>query len=670
MPSERIDIAITAKNNASAALKQVQTDLHGLDAAAKTASQGLAAITAGAGIAGIVALGQQFVQLGQEGAQVERVAASFEELARSVGQSSSKMLATLQSASSGTVASYDLMLAANRAMMLGVADSSEEMGVLMQIAADRARLLGLSTTEAFDRLVAGLGRGSALILDDLAITVSAAEANDRYAASLGKTADALTEAEKKQALINQVISDAAQSVSNQADIVDDAAARFERAAAATADARARLAQEAAESTAAGAQFWADILQGALNYFDATQQLIGVEQRATGEISSFNEAAARQAVEAARAAGGIAQLTDKTHDADNAYRMLYSSVMSARAALDAIADTAASTARGIALGAAHAIGAADAYSLYGELTDDLVEYSDTLRLAGFEEDKIAFLVQARGDAMSRQYTKMYAVTRATAAEIPKISEEYQKLQSAIEGVLSSALSLSDIGSADIIEQALGRQDSVNEAARRMADLAVKGWESPWVEYFRTQFPGLWAEAFRGTEGGGDIRAQAAELLRQFEQGLRPELINRELVKERVRAMLIGDANMATMARGIAGELAAELNIPLTEALSRAQGALGVAGGGGSLADGFAQGAIGQIEDSNTGVVVVDTFVSQMRGVFARIEQAGRDAGEVWGRGFQATVEAGVPPGLIALLTDLVTPAVAAGLARQQSLTTPQ
>jgi hypothetical protein len=97
------------------------------------------------------------------------------------------------------------MLAANRAMVLGVADNTEEFTELMEIARDRARAMGLTIEQAFNDIVTGIGRGSPLILDNLGLVIDQVAANEDYASSLGKTADALTEEEKKQALLNAVL---------------------------------------------------------------------------------------------------------------------------------------------------------------------------------------------------------------------------------------------------------------------------------------------------------------------------------------------------------------------------------------------------------------------------------------------------------------------------------
>jgi hypothetical protein len=85
------------------------------------------------------------------------------------------------------------MLSANKAMSLGVADSTDEFTTLMEIARVKAKNMGLSTTQAFNDIVTGLGRSSPLILDNLGITINATEAQEEYAKALGKTASELTE---------------------------------------------------------------------------------------------------------------------------------------------------------------------------------------------------------------------------------------------------------------------------------------------------------------------------------------------------------------------------------------------------------------------------------------------------------------------------------------------
>jgi len=137
--------------------------------------------------------------------ETQSIRIAFENLASGAGQSSDELLKSLKSASKGAISEYDLMLSANKAMVLGVATNSEQFSSLMEVARDRARAMGLTTTQAFNDIVTGIGRGSRMILDNLGIIVSLETANEDYAQSLGKTSSALTEDEKKQALLNAVL---------------------------------------------------------------------------------------------------------------------------------------------------------------------------------------------------------------------------------------------------------------------------------------------------------------------------------------------------------------------------------------------------------------------------------------------------------------------------------
>ncbi|MCK9520187.1 MAG: hypothetical protein M0R74_14360, partial [Dehalococcoidia bacterium] len=166
----------------------------------------------GFGAATLVALGAMTnVAMG-----VDQTRGAFEGLAEQAGVSGDEILAALKKASAGTISENDLMLAANRAMVLGVAENTDQFSALMEIARDRARVMGSSTTDAFNDIVTGIGRGSPLILDNLGILVNLTEANEEYAKSLGKTAKELSEADKQQALLNAVIKQGQSTIDQQA----------------------------------------------------------------------------------------------------------------------------------------------------------------------------------------------------------------------------------------------------------------------------------------------------------------------------------------------------------------------------------------------------------------------------------------------------------------------
>ena len=127
-------------------------------------------------------------------------------------------------------------------MLLGVADSTEEMVALMDVARARSQAMGTTTAEAFSDLVVGLGRGSTAILDNLGIMLDADTVNREYAESIGKTVGELTNQEKKQALVNAVLRESADLVRANEAAGDDAASNFERMDAAITNAKVALGE--------------------------------------------------------------------------------------------------------------------------------------------------------------------------------------------------------------------------------------------------------------------------------------------------------------------------------------------------------------------------------------------------------------------------------------------
>lgn len=238
-----VQLDITALNNASPVIKQVAADVQGLEQSAKGAGEGAAgasgeldtmamsAKSLGAAVAvvttGLTAMVTVF-QWGEIAAGNERLVTSGEQLAESYGGSLDSILASVKETSLGTVSEMDIIASSNKAMMLGVSADAEELGNLMEIAALRGRAMGISTTQAFDDMVRGIGRMSPMILDNLGIVVDAEGTYARYATSIGKTASELTRAEKIQALLNKVLEEGNQMLEESGGLAEDNAAHYER----------------------------------------------------------------------------------------------------------------------------------------------------------------------------------------------------------------------------------------------------------------------------------------------------------------------------------------------------------------------------------------------------------------------------------------------------------
>lgn len=160
-------------------------------------------VAAAAAIAGSIMAINKAVDMAAVGSKLEKQSAAFENLAASAGTSSVKMLESLRKASQGMIAEADLIGAAGKAMLMNI--NPAEISKLMEIAAATSKSTGQTITEAFNDITLGVARQSKMILDNLGIIVDVDRANQDYAKSLGKAADALTDAEKRQAFMNSVM---------------------------------------------------------------------------------------------------------------------------------------------------------------------------------------------------------------------------------------------------------------------------------------------------------------------------------------------------------------------------------------------------------------------------------------------------------------------------------
>lgn len=172
---------------------------------------------------------------------------AFDGLANQMGGNADEILGSISRASSGTISEMDMMASASRGMMLGLGADAETWGQLTEVARLRARAMGLDTTQALNDITTGIGRQSTLILDNLGILVDLETAYEDYAESIGKSSDSLSDSEKKQALLNQVIGEGQEMLEAQGPIVDNAADAWRELEAAWKDAKSAAAEAVAES---------------------------------------------------------------------------------------------------------------------------------------------------------------------------------------------------------------------------------------------------------------------------------------------------------------------------------------------------------------------------------------------------------------------------------------
>jgi len=295
-----LKLIISVLNKASGDINKVKKDIEGLGTAGKNAEGGLKALGSGISAAWKVSMGaaasiaavagsvKLLTDAAQEGAAFQRMEEASGSLAASLNTDMDDILSSLQGASLGMVSDFDLMQAASRAMMLGVSADAGELSQLMEVAALRGRAMGLSTTQAFNDIVTGIGRASPLILDNLGIVVDAEARYQAYANSVGKTAEELSKAEKTQALLNGVLESSKGLLEATGGLTVDNAGKWEQLSASQKNYFDAVKSDLADATSWWADYWTAVFTDKKEAFDLNE--IWDQARELGLITAEIQAA--------------------------------------------------------------------------------------------------------------------------------------------------------------------------------------------------------------------------------------------------------------------------------------------------------------------------------------------------------------------------------------------
>lgn len=181
----------------------------GLVGALRSAPAQIAAV--GAAVAAMTAAAAAFWNTIERGGKVSAMRQSFEALSGGSEQARARIDA-IRKSTGGLVTDMEAMQAANKAMLLDLGLTDAQMGDLAATATVLGRAMGQDANKSLDDLITALGRSSPMILDNLGLSVKLGEAHEAYARALGKTADELTDAEKKQAFMNAAMDAASAKV--------------------------------------------------------------------------------------------------------------------------------------------------------------------------------------------------------------------------------------------------------------------------------------------------------------------------------------------------------------------------------------------------------------------------------------------------------------------------
>lgn len=196
-----VAIVIKAIDNYSSKFKQLQKDLK-----KQTTSLGkLNKVLAFSGI-GYSALAIAATSFGVEATKAAmKMELAQQQFNLQLGETADIMMTDLRKASQGMVSDFELINSANRALALGI--DQNQLPKLLESATARAKVMGITTTQAFNDIATGVGRQSRLILDNLGIIIDLEEAYKEYSEETGVAVDAMDDFQKKTAMVNAILKD-------------------------------------------------------------------------------------------------------------------------------------------------------------------------------------------------------------------------------------------------------------------------------------------------------------------------------------------------------------------------------------------------------------------------------------------------------------------------------
>lgn len=139
-----------------------------------------------------------------EGERIKAVDAQFQQLASNIGLSASKLKSDFMGAVEGELSMTESLKLANDAM-IKLGSSAKRLPEIMELAQQRSVVMGEDLTQSFSEITNALASGNERALKKLGLSVDTKKAIQDYAKDLGVTVSSLSEAGKKQAVMNAAL---------------------------------------------------------------------------------------------------------------------------------------------------------------------------------------------------------------------------------------------------------------------------------------------------------------------------------------------------------------------------------------------------------------------------------------------------------------------------------
>lgn len=161
---------------------------------------------------------QQIVDLVQEAGRLDSVTRAYTSAITLTGKSADGLIKDLQGVTRGTLSVEAAMEGSTLAVNLLGKEVTDKLPEMARIAKAAARTTGASVDQMFRDIITASGRQSVQILDNLGISsAKASQYMDEYAASLGKSRNQLTSAEKSAAFFHATLKAGNEIIKNAGD---------------------------------------------------------------------------------------------------------------------------------------------------------------------------------------------------------------------------------------------------------------------------------------------------------------------------------------------------------------------------------------------------------------------------------------------------------------------
>ncbi|MBK8720687.1 MAG: hypothetical protein IPN32_39180 [Deltaproteobacteria bacterium] len=379
-------------------------------------------------------------------------------------------LGPARQATAGLVDDLTLATKANQASSLGVAQNAEEFAKLSRAAQALGQKLGTSTEDAFESLVAAVGRGSSAMLDNLGIVVKQEQAQEQYAQKLGKATSELTKSEQAEAF-RKVALEKIFAAADQVTVVTDGAA--------AATQRYRVELENLKTSALGgservislaegmAQLSRTEIEGArdIGQYGATVEKLKDRLHALGvEYSAMPKTIADWRWELSKAHSDLVTASiaaDQAANSMSAFRTQLDNVRKARKSDDDINALASRAGDLRQLEDQIAFDMARGVSVSAALTEQTKIRVEFLEREGKHEEAVALL---RADEVRLIQERGAALRKNAATKREELSLEEQLFKAELARAKAKGGTLTDASQAGAFDRSRAANDAIDQARK--------------------------------------------------------------------------------------------------------------------------------------------------------------------------------------------------------------